>query len=225
MSYLISPSEHDALLMSEDGFSSHTPEKYGADFLILLTTMRGGVQRKKFPDDFFASLADGRLARELSLMSRLEYRLLVLEGSPTYTSEGYLVDPYYSGWSQKRLRNLLRSVKIKHGVDVEWSSNLQDTILIVEEVESYLRKGVHASLMTRPKHEVKGEWGDFNKRDWARFFLQGFPGVGNRIAEAIFDTFGRVPLKWDCTEEELKSVPRIGKKTAEMLFKLLSKSL
>ena len=74
----------------------------------------------------------------------------------------------------------------------------------------------HKSLMTRPK-DIRDEWGGYNARDFARYFLQGFPGIGSERAVSIFDHFGRVPLRWDVTEEDLRGVPMIGEKTAASL--------
>ena len=222
MAFLISPSEREALYYAGSrGLSSSLPERYGADFLIFTPRGRCGIQRKKFPEDFFASLDDGRLAREMAQLAYLEWRLLVPEGTPNFTTDGHLVDYNYSRWTRKGLRNLLRSARIQHGVDVEWSDSIEDTVSIVCELEDYLKENVHRSLLTRPKeNRTRDEWGDHSRRDWARFFLQGFPGVGSARAEAIYDTFGRVPMRWDCTEEELMKVWGIGPKTAKTLMRL-----
>lgn len=224
MTFLISPTERDALKYTNGrGIVSSIPERYGADFLIFSPRGRCGIQRKKFPDDFFASIDDGRLAKELSQLAYLEFRLLVPEGDPQYTSDGHLMDERHARWTRRSVRNYLRSVRIQQGVDVEWSCDLKDTVDIVCELEEYLKTDIHRSTMTRPKNSVmKGEWGEFNKRDWARYFLQGLPGVGSKRAEAIFDTFGRVPLEWSVSPEEMQRVWGIGKKTARTLFELFS---
>jgi len=221
MSCLISPTEHDALALC-NGVSSSIPEKYGVDFLILTPVGKCGIQRKKFPEDLFASIKDGRLTRELMLMKQLDYKVLVPEGKQQYDPDGYLISEGNSRWTRSSLRNLLRSIKTKHGVDVEWSDNIQDTISIVSEWEGYLKSGKeHRSLLTRHKNrELEDEWGMFNKRDWARFFLQGFPNIGSKTAEAIYDHFGKIPMEWTCTETELRAVKGIGAQTANMLLGL-----
>jgi len=220
---LVSPTERDLLsLLSGKAMSHSLPERYGADVLAVVEG-RGkmAIQRKVFPDDLLASLDDGRLARELAMLSQTEYPVLILEGQPRWTSDGHLMQPWNSRWTRAQLRNLLRSVWWLHGVPVEHTQDIEDTAAAVLELESWFRKEVHRSLLSRPKRPCRDSWGTSSQRDFARFFLQGLPGVGSVLAEAIFDRFGRVPMSWDCTLEELKSVYGIGEKRARALWEML----
>lgn len=220
---LVSPTERDLLQLLGDRAMSHfLPERYGADILMVVEG-RGklAVQRKSFPDDLLASLDDGRLARELPLLAYTEYPVLIVEGRPMWTADGHLMQPWDSRWTRAQLRNLLRSVWRVHGVAVEYTDDINDTAAAVLELESWFRKDVHRSLLTRPKILANNGWGLSNKRDMARFLLQGFPGVGSTLAEQIFDHFGRVPLRWDCSFEELLSVYGIGEKRAKALWEAL----
>jgi hypothetical protein len=47
--------------------------------------------------------------------------------------------------------------------------------------------------------------------------LQGVEGLGYTRACAVYDYFGRLPLKWDVTEKELLKVPGIGKGTVKRM--------
>src|SRR5690606_37254518 len=67
---LISPTEPPAVRAL--GTTSSTPELYGCDILIVANKTRTGVQRKKFPEDLVASLADGRLYSQLPKMAALD---------------------------------------------------------------------------------------------------------------------------------------------------------
>lgn len=227
VAFLISTTEHDIAALG-CGIQSALPEEYGVDILIFSPRGLCGIQRKSFPEDLFSSLNDGRLARELLLMNALEWPVLVPEGRPRFDNGGHLLSEGNSRWTQQAIRNLLRSVKLQHGVDVEWSESLSDTIAIAHEWEQYLKKGVHRSLLTRPKsRQSQGEWGEFNQRDWARFFLQGLPGVGSVLAESIADfcikRYGKaVPLSLDCALDELMQIPGIGKKRARMFYDLFT---
>ena len=150
--------------------------------------------------------------------------MVALEGVPVYTTDGDLLDRHYR-WTRKQVRGLIRSLKVHHGVDVEWSESAQDTVDLITEYAEWVDKGVHRSLLTRPKPQdaygnpLKG--GSMKKRDLARHLLQGFPGIGVARAEALFDAFGRIPLGWTVTQGELAGVPGIGKKTSADLVKYL----
>lgn len=220
---LVSPTDRDLLSLLGDRAMSHSlPEQHGADVLVVVSG-RGklAIQRKAFPDDLLASIDDGRLARELAMLSRTEYPVLIVEGRPQWTADGHLMASWASRWTRQQLRNLLRSVWLVHGVMVEHTDDINDTATAVLELENWFGKKVHRSLLTRPKHTVRDTWGKSSQEDIARFLLQGFPGIGTMLAEAILERFEKAPLSWSCSFEELKSVPGIGERRSKALWELL----
>ena len=117
---LVSPTDRDLLSLLGDRAMSHSlPEQHGADALSVVSG-RGklAIQRKSFPDDLLASIDDGRLARELAMLARTEYPVLLVEGRPQWTADGHLMASWASRWTRQQLRNLLRSVWLIHGVMV-----------------------------------------------------------------------------------------------------------
>lgn len=225
--YLVSPTDRDLLdlLKTKANAISHwMPEKYGADVLAIVPG-RGklAVQRKTFPEDLVASLEDGRLAREVMLLPYAEWPILIAEGVPHFTSDGHWMHSYDSRWTKQGLRNILRSLRRVHNIEYERTDNLQDTVDAILELTAHFSETVHRSIITRPKHVAKDSWGLANKRDFARFMLQGFPGVGVELAETLFDHFGKIPLRWDCSKEDLKMVYGIGPKRVQVLWDTLEK--
>jgi len=220
---LVSPTEHDLLpLLAGRAMSHSLPEQHGADVLIVAAGQgKMAIQRKAFPDDLLASLDDGRLARELALLSRTECPVLIVEGRPQWTADGHLMAAWASRWTRQQLRNLLRSVWLTHGVMVEHTDDINDTATAVLELESWFRKNVHRSLLSRPKQTSRDSWGKSSQEDIARFLLQGFPGIGTALAEVILERFGKAPLSWSCTFDELRSVPGIGERRSKALWELL----
>ncbi len=89
-----------------------------------------------------------------------------------------------------------------------------------EEAAEFI-EGVKRGLKARregrgwPWDEVN-LWGGFG-----RFLLQGFPNIGPTLASSILERFGKIPLSWNCTLDELKTVPGMGERRAEALWKLL----
>ncbi|MDD5501336.1 MAG: hypothetical protein PHH57_06620, partial [Candidatus Omnitrophica bacterium] len=88
-------------------------------------------------------------------------------------------------------------------------------------LEAWFRKKVHRSLLSRPKQTVRDSWGKSSQEDIHRFLLQGLPGIGTVLAEAILERFGKAPLSWSCTFDELKFVPGIGERRSKALWELL----
>ena len=90
----------------------------------------------------------------------------------------------------------------------------------IRELRDWMQKTVHMSLLIRPK--AKNEWGGSDPRTWAQHFLQGLPGIGPDRALALFNHFGRVPMAWDCSQEDLEAVSGIGKMTGNRLWEALA---
>ncbi len=209
---LVSPSEpQEFLSLIPDAMRSTFPERFGADFLAVRNGLTAGVQRKT-PQDLAASLEDGRLVEEISRLKRLDVPVLLLEG------ESFA--PACSPHTEGRMLRLIFSIQAG-GVWFLTSSGAEATATIVTELVGWLAKKHHLSMKTRPKAVDRDGWGRATDRDWAVFLLQGFPGVGPVLAEAIYDRFGRVPLAWTCTEKELGEIDGIGPKRARDLIRYL----
>lgn len=222
--YLVSPTDREllsALKLKASAMSHSLPEKYGSD---ALTAIAGkgiiAFQRKKFPEDFIASIEDGRMMREVALIKRAEYPVFLIEGWPMFTADGNLVSSYTSRWTKRQLRNVMLSLWFTQGIMFERTDNMNDSVDAILECEAWVKDGKHKSLRTRPKGAASESWGMASKRDFAVFLLQGIPGVGSTLAGQIFDHFGRIPLAWTCSERELNQVYGIGTKRVKVLMEL-----
>jgi ERCC4-type nuclease len=216
VSFLVAPSEPKAL--RQIGETSQLAELYGADILIPAKGFFIGVQRKVFPGDFLSSLSDGRLQTSLVKLTKTEVRILVLEGQPAWATSGYLVGHDYgqgASFSQSQLRSLILSAYHELGILTLWTTGLSDTIACVEALAQWGAKDKHNSLFTRPGPVKLTR--RFSERDRAVHILQGFDGIGPELAGNIYDYFGRIPLRWDITPEQMMEVDGIGKGRAEKL--------
>ncbi len=217
---LVAPSEPTKLKAL--GKSSIAPERYGVD--VMFGTQHGavGIQRKEL-SDFFASVSDGRLAREYPLMQQLNIAVLLLEGQQRWSTEGYLMTTVNEftrrNWTRDQFRSYMLSVQMK-GVWVVETDNLDDTCAWVRNFERWALKESHKSLVTRPK--PMGAWGKPENHDWNVHLAQSFPGVGPSQAEKMIEHFGgQLPIGWLCTREELGQVKGIGKGRLETLWSAL----
>lgn len=199
------------------GQSSSVPEKFGVDvFWVIEGVGKCGVQRKEF-SDLVASLRDGRLAKEIAQMTALDRAMVVVEGEPQWTLDGQLLDRY-TRFNRRGFHGALVSIQ-SHGVWVMRSTDVGETVAVIEDFAGWLAKPVHRSLSQRSG--PVSTWGKATNRDWALHLLQSFEGIGPGVAERILDHFGRVPLRWEVTREELLEVDGIGPVRAERLIEAL----
>jgi len=198
------------------GKSSSLPEKYGADFLFATEQMGlVGIQRKRFPDDFLASLrGQDRVSRELQQMKQLDYGIWILEGMGTWTNDGYLVYGGRYKYYEEELWGFQLSVG-KMGFNLFRVRDQASCIKLIQRIQVWSSKDEHDSLFRRPK---PARWGEAGSREWSIHFLQGLPGIGYGLAEKIVDSFGRVPFSADFSYEEMSEV--VGPSRAKVVCEL-----
>jgi len=217
---LISPSEPGELRDALDATSSPLCEEKGAD--ILAPTGKGllGIQRKEVPSDFLASLEDGRLTRELPLLSKgVDFPILLLEGMFMYDSDDCLrVGGYPTRYKRLGIKRLLRSAFYCHGVYVEHSGDLSETPTVVKELIDYFSHE-HTSLFTRPK--LQGLWGKPTPKEQISYFYQGLPGVGVVLAQTLTKIFPKPADLIAASLDDLKAIPQVGKQRAARIHRFL----
>lgn len=195
------------------------PEKRGVDILFAAGGRMVGIQRKEI-HDLVASVHDGRLHREAQMIrgclegGRLGIAVLVVEGWPTWTLDGEWIERGWK-WTRRQHRGLLWSVRAK-GIWVETTADVHDTADLCRDLEKWAAKDRHSSLDRRPG--PAGMWGKATTRDYALHVLQGFDGVGPELAGRIVDHFGRLPIGWLVTADDLEEVSGIGKVRAKRLI-------
>lgn len=214
MTTWIAPTEPRALRAL--GTVSMLPERFGCD--VLFTSPNHGfvgIQRKEL-GDFLGSVADGRL-NAFGKMNNVGLPVLIMEGHPRWTLDGYLVDAY-KNWNRTQYRNLLLSIQDR-GIRVMHTADLGETIEAIVDLRAWAAKTSHTSLDRRPK--AKGSWGKAGHKDFACHVLQSFDGIGPDVARKIYDHFGGVPIAWTVGERELLAVAGLGKTRVKRLLAAL----
>ena len=208
----VSPTE--PLPYSKLGNSSSLPERHGVDFMWVANSKTWGVQRKKFPEDFLASLSDGRLTKEIAQMQSLDHPIILLEGLGTWTDDGFLLDQQFH---LGQLYGWMLSAFWEKEIPVFQVRTARDAIHFIDRVEAWSMRKSHWSLTRRPK--PKGNlWGKKGNKDWGIHLLQSFDMIGPAAAEAIYSHFGHVPMEWTVSEQDLMEVEGIGKGKARKLL-------
>lgn len=217
MSFLISPTEPRQIQAM--GVTSSIPERLGVDILWDGRLGLCGVQRKTV-SDLIASVRDGRLGKEIEQMERLTFKGFVVEGRPQWTLDGELLGDY-GRWSEKQHRGVLMSVQSR-GIITLHSDGHLGTIRVVEHMAEWSRKEMSESSMLYRGNGRGDNWGQMTDRSTGVHFLSGIPGIGVELAGRIFDHFGRVPISWSVTPQELMEVKGLGKKKVAQLVKVLT---
>src|SRR5262249_5417116 len=146
VAYLISPAEHG--LMRSLGPTSSVPEAYGADCVYVVPSVGlVGVQRKRW-EDLIASIADGRLAREIPQLRNCAFASIIVEGQPHFTRDGEIVHGW-AKWTREQWWSVLRSLQYQ-GFVVECTRDEAETVALIESQAKWLGKGEHLSLTRRP---------------------------------------------------------------------------
>ncbi len=227
---LLSPSEVAlAKKLVGEAITSDIPEQKGADILIYSSYGLWGGQRKEVPHDFIASFTDGRMTRATSLMQHsCTFRYMICEGEFKYWPDGTVhlgmirkKERIPSRFNRKHINGMLNDIELIKGIMVRWTDDIDDTVAYIRSVVSFLGKGKHLGLYTRPS--AQGTWYVPKAKDIHLWLLQSFPGIGPATADNIINRFGGdIPLRWTCTQEELASVQGLSKKRAQEIWEALS---
>ncbi len=217
----VAPSERDQYIRGVGDRFSNLPEQYGCDIIWRAREQWWGIQRKEVKD-FFASVQDGRLAKELQQMrGHLAIPLVVIEGRMNWSADnddGILMHSTYGQTiTRKSFHGMLFGIT-HEGANVFFTENTRHTAAMVKHLAAWSQKANHTTFQRRPGPEIGSSWGKASNLDWAKHLLQGFPGIGAGVAEDIIRHFGRVPLRWDVTPAELIKVPGVGKARAKALI-------
>jgi len=207
------------------GISTLLPEEYGVDIYWESYMGKCGIQRKRFPDDFLASVFDGRLNREYAMMKGLDLAILLLEGKGHWTVDGRLLRPVNGkrwAWTEPQHRAYLASVQLR-GIQVHTTHSLSDTVAFIDTMRMWSNKTNHNSLSSRPGPKgTNGFWGDIDDEDYQLHMIQGIPGISVKRAKAIMEKVG-FPFMLSVSKEELLSVPGIGKGLADRIWNMFNK--
>ena len=212
----VAPSEHHPAMVKLADRISNLPEQYGCDVIWRAHGEWWGVQRKEV-SDFFSSIQDGRLSKEIGQMQgHLSLPIVCIEGKLSWTLSGELCGNGYGQTITKRAYHGMVFSLAHKGVTVMFTPDTNSTAELIKDLAVWSQKEDHTTFDRRPG--PVSPWGKASNQDWALHLLQGFPGIGPVVAGDIIRHFGRVPLSWDVTEKELLAIKGIGKERIKTLL-------
>lgn len=217
---IISPTEPPELKRLLGGDVNMTPERYGCDIFIVARGQLIGIQRKEIKD-LFASVEGGRLKTQMDMMGPLHAAYLIIEGSPRFTTNGKLMGRRYGReWTRDSYTSILISCQ-NRGVHVLHSADVAGTAHLCELIEAWHAKETHSLIDGARASATKLFGTSPTHREFGSHMLQGIPGVGPKVAGAIYAMFG-LPLQLTVTEAQLQQVPGVGPKLAKKIWRAIN---
>lgn len=216
MQMLISPAERPPI--TSLGSVSSLPEKFGSDILFHSPNGLVGVQRKTITD-LVASVRDNRLGRELQQLQQVPQRYLILEGSASWTPDGNLFSQHIQ-WTLRQQWGVESSIQ-SSGVSILRSRSATETCSLCEWLYERMQQEPHVSSLLARGSAPKNGWGKRTDEAYAVHFLSGIEGVSVVLAKRIYEAFGCLPLKWDCTREQLEAIEGLGRVKVDAIWRVL----
>lgn len=164
-----------------------------------------GVERKTV-NDFFSSMVRKRLFDQvLRLKECYPLASLVVEGDLSVLSDYQNPGAFWGAFL---------AITYDEGVTIFFAPDYKQTAHFLHIVDRRQRVGkADYGLRHKPKLMTLEEK--------QRFFLEGFPNVGEKLAKSLLEEFRSLRKVMNAREKDLVRVPKIGKKKAREMIALL----
>ncbi len=168
---------------------------------------RVAVERKSC-NDFLSSVFSNNIFGQLQdLKDSFEKPVLIIEGDGLYGKRD--VHP-------NSIRGAVASIGIDLSIPIIWTESEEDTASFLFWIAKREQKEEERSI------SIRGERKPSTLEDQQLFLLAGLPSVDTKMSKRLLDRFGTPENVFTATEDKLRGVDGIGKKTAKKLRKVLS---
>ncbi|MEM3091225.1 MAG: ERCC4 domain-containing protein [Candidatus Pacearchaeota archaeon] len=201
---LIDYREKNSLIISELialGLEIEIKELKVADYIV-----GDVVIERKTVQDFFSSMINRRLLKQLEELNQYPKRILIIEG--IYEQELYSDSKEKGGIHANAIRGFLLSIILKYQVPIIFTKDYQDTAKFISILAKKRTKEIPLNANKKT----------LNKKERLQFILEGFPGIGPKNAKKLLKEFKTIKNVINAEEEKLKKI--IGKK-ADSIIKLI----
>ena len=165
------------------------------------------IERKSV-NDFYRSIIDGRLFNQLKRIKEVYDRyILIIEGNLSEYLANISNPEAYLG--------ALVTVYLIYNAGILYSRNWIDTVKILKFLWNKMR-GSESRIKIRYKPK------QMTIKERLIFILEGFPGVGEKLAVNILNHYRTLRNFANTTLAELSSIEGIGEKKAREIYDLLN---
>ena len=193
--------EKNSLVASELislGFEIEFKELKVADYIV-----RNVAIERKTVSDFISSMINGRLKNQIKELQQYKNKLLIIEG---VEEQELYSDDNNEGVKANSIRGFLLSILLKHKIPVMFTKNPEDTAKFIYRIA--MKKNQEMGIRANKK--------SLNKKEQMQFILEGFPGIGPKIAKKLLSELSTLQNIFSAPQDELKKI--IGKKAEIFLI-------
>ena len=200
--------------LTKQGLDLEIKQLAVADFIIQTKDNEGNIKdlaiERKSQMDFINSIIDKRLVTQLiNLKEYYPLQLLIIEGSRNIFS--------IRNFHPNAIRGMLASIAIDFQVPIIYTKNFRDTASFLNIIAKRLEKQrKNFSLVKKRK--------PLTLKEQQEFLIESLPGIGPSLSKELLKKFGSVKKIINASEEKLIKVPKIGKKKAEAIKKVLDEN-
>lgn len=182
-----------------------------ADFVMQIKDVNNnvkdiGIERKTI-NDFLNSIIDKRILNQLiSLKENFPLQLLIIEGEQNIYS--------IRNFHPNAIRGMLSSIAIDYQIPTIFTKNTRDTAAYLALISKRLEKPKrNINLVSKRK--------PLTLKEQQEYIIEGLPGIGNNLAQALLEKFKSVKNVINAKEERLKKVDKIGEKKSKIIREIL----
>lgn len=182
-----------------------------ADYAIQSKSKDGGIVsvgcERKTQSDFINSIIDKRIIQQLIVLKEnFDIPLLIIEGSENL----YEIRNFHPN----AIRGMLASIAIDFRIPIIYTKNIRDTAALLVVISNRIDKPIKPiSLLDKRK--------PISLKEQQEYLIESLPGVGPTIAKELLKKFKTIYHVFNASAQDLEEVPKIGKKKAQEIIKLI----
>jgi len=168
---------------------------------------RIGIERKS-TEDFLRSLFDNKLFEQVrNLRDSFKIPLLLIEGENIFTKHDA---------NSSAVRSALLAILVDFNVGIIFSNDIS------ESAEYLYHLARREQMEQRGTPKLRGDKRAMTLQETQVYLLEGLPNISSTLARRLLSHFVSVERVIAASEEELKEVEGIGKKTAKKIREIVS---
>jgi len=166
-----------------------------------------GIERKSVKD-FYRSIIDGRLFDQLKRLSdAYSNNLLILEGD--------VMNFLSKSGNPKSILGGIITIILGFNTKLLYSRDIDETIEILHIIWRKIRFS-RRRMVIRYKPKI------MSLEDRLVYILQGFPGIGDKLARNVLNHYRTLKNFINTTISELSSIEGIGEKKAREIYRVIT---